>query len=110
MRVYEAYGLLFDWDPDKARINLARHGVSFGEAASVFGDPRALYGQDDEHTTPAEFRQVVTGSSDRQQVLTVIFTERQVTLRVMGNASVVIVRLITAARASRRERHDYEEK
>jgi hypothetical protein len=34
-------GLRFEWDPEKARSNLKNHGVSFVEAATVFGDPLA---------------------------------------------------------------------
>lgn len=106
--MFEAYGLLFDWDPDKARKNLAKHRVSFEEAATVFGDPRALYGEDVEHSTE-EHRQVVIGTSDRQRVLTVTFTERETMVRSNGQTRVVVIRIITAARATRRERQTYEE-
>lgn len=75
----------------------------------MFGDPRALYGEDKEHSTLDEHRQVVTGTSDRQRVLTAVFTEREVTLQSTGTKQVVI-RIITAARATRSERRDYEEK
>jgi hypothetical protein len=40
----------FEWDPDKARLNLAKHGVSFDEAASVFGDPLAITIDDPDHS------------------------------------------------------------
>lgn len=108
--MFEAYGLFLDWDPDKARANLAKHRVRFEEAATVFGDPQALYGDDEEHSTPEERRQVVIGTSDRQRVLTVTFTERETMVQINGRKQTVVIRIITAARATRRERHDYEEK
>ncbi len=32
-------GLLFEWDPNKARLNVKRHGISFDEASTAFRDP-----------------------------------------------------------------------
>jgi hypothetical protein len=43
-------GLLFGWDPDKAIANLAKHGVSFDEAKTVFGDPNEITIFDDNHS------------------------------------------------------------
>ncbi|PYV14426.1 MAG: hypothetical protein DMG21_18175, partial [Acidobacteria bacterium] len=40
----------FVWDSEKARKNLAKHGVSFKEAATVFGDPRAVTIDDPDHS------------------------------------------------------------
>lgn len=40
----------FEWDPDKATRNLARHGVPFAEAATVFGDPLAITFADPDHS------------------------------------------------------------
>jgi uncharacterized DUF497 family protein len=41
----------FEWDDKKARANVAKHGVTFHEAASVFGDSLALTFQDPDHST-----------------------------------------------------------
>ena len=43
--------LTFEWDPRKARSNLARHGVGFEEASTVFGDPLSLTIPDPDHST-----------------------------------------------------------
>jgi uncharacterized DUF497 family protein len=40
----------FEWDPEKAAANLAKHGVSFDEASTVFGDPFATTVDDFEHS------------------------------------------------------------
>lgn len=42
---------MFEWDATKAAANLAKHGVSFDEAATVFADPNALDGPDIGHST-----------------------------------------------------------
>ena len=88
----------FHWDPDKARANLAKHGVSFEEAATVFGDPLSLTIVDPEHTTPAEARFLILGQSTSERLLVVAHTET-------GDD----IRLISARLATRRERRDYEE-
>ena len=41
----------FEWDPNKARLNQVKHGISFEEAATVFRDPQALSIFDDEHSS-----------------------------------------------------------
>jgi uncharacterized DUF497 family protein len=45
----------FEWDPNKAAENLSKHGVSFDEAISVFGDPLAMTIDDPDHSID-EFR------------------------------------------------------
>ena len=90
--------LRFEWDPRKAGINRAKHGVSFKEAVTVFGDPLGRITDDPRHSETEE-RYVLLGLSARRRLLTVMFTER-------GRA----MRLISARRATRRERREYEEK
>ena len=85
-------------DPQKAARNLAKHGVSFQEAATVFGDPLGRIVSDPRHSVEEE-RYVLLGVSRQQRLLAVMFAER-------GEA----IRLISARRATRRERRDYEEK
>ena len=89
--------LNFEWDPQKAAKNLARHAVSFQEAESVFGDSLGRITTDPRHSMDEE-RYVLLGVSHRQRLLAVMFVDR-------GEA----VRLISARRATPRERRDYEQ-
>jgi uncharacterized protein len=90
---------VFEWDPRKAEANAAKHGVSFDDAVTVFLDPGALDGLDLEHSrAEARFRRL--GRSADGRVLMVAYT-----LRRSGNAETI--RLISARRASRRERAAY---
>lgn len=89
--------LRFEWDPQKAAVNLAKHGVSFDEARTVFADPLGKIVDDPRHSAE-EQRFVVLGHSERRRLLAVMFTDR-------GEA----IRLISARRATRRERREYEE-
>lgn len=83
----------FEWDDAKAEQNLAKHGVSFFEAAVVFADPFALYLEDASQTG----RMVVIGTALMPSVLYVVFVER-------GPRD----RVISARRATTHERRDYE--
>ena len=89
--------LTFEWDPNKAKSNLGKHGIGFEEASTVFGDPRSLTIPDPVHST-VESRLVIVGSSHRGKLLVVVHTER-------GDN----IRIISARVASRRERRSYEE-
>jgi hypothetical protein len=89
--------LNFEWDEEKARTNLAKHGINFEEATTVFGDPLSLTIPDPAHSQ-VEDRYIILGHSHRHRLLVVVHTER-------GDN----VRIISARRASRRERKDYEE-
>jgi len=89
--------LEFEWDEDKAKRNRNKHGVSFEEASSVFGDPLALTIPDPLHSEE-EDRFITLGESHSRRLLVVASTDR-------GNR----VRIISARVATRRERKDYEE-
>ena len=89
-------GIDFEWDQRKADANLAKHGVSFHEGKTVFGDPRAITLDDADHSTD-ERRRLVLGRSAQGRLLALAFT-----VRPAG------VRLISARPASRRERREYE--
>ena len=89
--------LQFEWDDNKARTNLAKHGVSFEEASTVFADPLSIAIPDPAHSQ-VEDRFIILGQSHRQRLLVVVHTER-------GDK----IRLISARRASRNERKQYEE-
>ena len=90
--------LKIEWDPRKAAINRAKHTVSFEEAVTVFGDPLGRITDDPRHSQLEE-RYVLLGRSERQRLLVVMFTERA-----------QAIRLISARKATRRERREYEEK
>ena len=89
--------LEFEWDEDKAKGNLKKHGVSFEEASSIFGDPLALTIPDPLHSEE-EDRFVTLGESHRRRLLVVCFTDREDRIRI-----------ISARPATRRERKNYEE-
>lgn len=84
----------FEWDDAKARANLAKHGVSFLEALTVFSDPNAIDAPD--RFIPGRF--VIIGCSTRQRVLFVVHAE-------MGAR----IRIISARKASVAQRRKYEE-
>ncbi len=87
----------FEWDPRKAASNLTKHGVSFVEAVTVFRDPQARIVPDPRHSVGEE-RLAILGQSKRGRLLSVMFAERGTRIR-----------LISARKATRRERNDYEE-
>jgi uncharacterized DUF497 family protein len=90
---------MFAWDVGKAARNLEKHAVTFFEAGSVFTDPEALDLPDPTHST-AERRSCRVGMSDEGRVLTVIYTIRR-----SGDGETI--RIISARRASRKERAAY---
>ena len=87
----------FEWDPDKAAANLAKRGVSFEEASTVFSDPLYVDFYDPRHSQ-AEHRYIIIGESKQGRALLVSYTERDETIR-----------LISARRMTRSERENYEE-
>lgn len=89
--------LLFEWDPEKADKNLAKHRVSFAEAESVFTDEYSREIPDPDHSW-TEKRFILLGRSHRGRLLVVVFTER-------GDS----IRIISARDATRHERKAYEE-
>jgi uncharacterized protein len=86
----------FQWNPIKAIDNAEKHGVSFEEAVTAFGDPLAVTISDPDHSI-GEFRFLTTGLSSSQRFLVVSHTERN------GE-----IRLISARLATRQERRIYE--
>jgi uncharacterized DUF497 family protein len=83
----------FEWDSEKADANLAKHGISFPEAATVFADPLAVYIDNGS----AEDRMVVIGTSLRERALFVVHVEHDERDRI-----------ISARRATAGEREVYE--
>jgi len=88
---------VFSWDARKALSNLKKHGVSFEEAATVFGDPDALDWDDPEHSD-AEIRSKRLGASFAGRIIIVVYTPRR-----LRNAK-EIIRIISARQATRKER------
>jgi len=86
----------FEWDDQKAASNLLKHGVSFDEAVSVFGDAKALTFSDTDHTE-VEDRSRTYGVSNQARLLVVIHTERRTGIRI-----------ISARKATRYEKSIYE--
>ncbi len=89
--------LRFEWDPEKARTNLKKHGVSFEEATTAFGDSLSLTVEDSSHSE-AEERFVTIGMAATGRVIVVVHTDRN-----------DAIRLISARPATGRERRSYEE-
>lgn len=87
---------MFEWDPRKAEANAAKHGVSFDDATTVFVDGDALDGSDSQHSSD-EMRFLRLGRAVDGRVLMVAYTLRR-------NGDAEAIRIISARRASRRER------
>lgn len=87
----------FIWSDEKAEKNLKKHQVSFEEAISVFGDPLGIAIPDPLHSQ-SEDRFVVIGRSEYNRVIVAVFIERDHK-----------VRIISARKATPKERRNYEE-
>lgn len=87
----------FEWDDAKAASNFEKHGVTFGEAATVFADPFSATTADLGHSDD-EDRFLTVGMSARNRILVVIHTDRE------GRT-----RIISAREATRREQKGYED-
>jgi uncharacterized DUF497 family protein len=89
--------VVYEWDPRKARSNRRKHGVSFTEAVSVFLDPLAWSFTDPDHSE-GERREITIGTTSTGLVVFVSHCQR-------GDRT----RVISARRATRKERQQYEE-
>lgn len=87
----------FEWDSEKASANEAKHGVSFPEATTVFGDPLSVTIPDPYHSIGEE-RFLTIGVSHQQRLLVVAHADRD-----------DAIRFINARAATRSERKTYEE-
>ena len=88
---------IFEWDPDKNKLNIQKHGISFHEAESVFSDDNLLYWPDDKHSGQEE-RFMVMGMSSYPRILLVCHCIRD------G----IKVRIISAREATLNEKQIYE--
>jgi uncharacterized DUF497 family protein len=87
----------FEWDPSKAAKNRRKHGVSFQEAATAFGDPFALTYNDPDHSVDEE-RFITLGLSAIGRLLIVAHCDRSHRIRI-----------ISARETTRFERMEYEQ-
>lgn len=94
--VYTLPSVRYEWDPVKAAANLRGHQVSFSEAATVLSDPFALTREDSQ--AEGEQRFVTLGLSDTGNLLVVVYTHREPD----------VFRVISAWKANRRQRTEYE--
>lgn len=89
--------MIYEWDENKAALNLSKHGVSFEEAKTVFDDPLYVDFYDPDHSY-GEHRFIRLGESVQRRLLFVSYRER-------NNA----IRLISAREAAPSERRAYEQ-
>lgn len=92
----------FDWDANKARTNLTKHGVSFKLATSVFRDSLALTIFDEDHSDD-EDRWVTLGRAQNGQVLVVVHASEET------SGTEMHIRIISARCADPAEVRDYEQ-
>ena len=92
----------FEWDTDKEKINIKKHGVSFEQASYVFADRFALSKFDDEHSSNEE-RWIILGKSIHETLLLVVHTFRDVD-------GLEFVRVISARKATKKEKQAYEKR
>ncbi len=85
----------FQYDPSKAAANLRKHGVSFADAEGALEDPLAITVEDPDSEGEARF--ITVGLGNAGELLVVVYTERN------GE-----YRIISARRATRKERKSYE--
>ena len=91
-------GLRFEWDAVKAIANLDKHGISFDEAQTVFGDADTITLCDDRHSD-VEDRFIDIGMSANGRILVVVYTETEARIRI-----------ISCRRATPKERRQYEQR
>lgn len=89
--------LEFEWDAAKAASNAEKHGVSFGEAATTFGDPLSVSIPDPGHSE-VEDRWIHIGLSHAGRTLVTCFVDRDDRIRI-----------ISSRPATKRERQQYEQ-
>ena len=90
-------GILFEWNEKKAAKNRLKHGVSFEEASTAFGDPLSITIEDPLHSED-ENRLVLIGKSEWFNTLVVVHIEKKDTIRI-----------ISARKAGKKEARAYEE-
>ncbi len=85
----------YEWDPNKEKSNFKKHGVKFADAVGVFEDENAITIEDDD---AKEDRFITIGMDFLSRILVVVYTFRD-----------IVIRIISARKATARERKMYEE-
>ncbi len=88
----------FEWDEDKSKLNVRKHGLTFEEAKTVFNDPFAITIGDPDHSND-EARYIDIGLSSKGRLLVVWYTDRNENIRLIG-----------CRKATQSERKAYEER
>jgi uncharacterized DUF497 family protein len=91
--------LRFEWNPQKSSANKRKHGVSFEEAQTVFYDDRAILIEDDDDEEEDRFVLLGISAALRMLVVCHCYRERD-----------AVIRIISARKANRTERKDYEQR
>jgi uncharacterized protein len=94
--------LIFEWDEEKAWMNLQKHRIGFEEARTLFGDPLLVTFRDEHHSRD-EDRYISIGNSSQGRVLLVVHTDRE------EHEDALVIRIISCRKATASERHRYEE-
>lgn len=89
--------LQFEWDSKKAQSNKRKHGITFEEASTIFGDPLSMTIPDPAHSV-GEDRFITVGTSANGKLIVVVHTERD-----------DIIRIISARKATSNETRQYEQ-
>ncbi|MGH9352300.1 MAG: BrnT family toxin [Terriglobia bacterium] len=90
--------MLFKWSSEKAKINFKKHGISFEDATTVFGDPLSITIEDPVHSSVGDERFMTLGRSRKGRLLVVVHSEKE-----------GFMRIISARRTTPSERRNYEE-
>ena len=85
----------YEWDPNKEKSNFRKHGIKFADAVGVFEDENAITIEDDD---AKEDRFITIGMDFLSRILVVVYTFRD-----------IVIRIISARKATARERKMYEE-
>jgi len=93
------WGVQFEWDEKKSRVNIRKHGVSFEEAQTVFFDPLAKVAPDAGHSK-GEARFLAVGHSAQHRLLLVVHCFRE---------NDEVIRIISARKLTASERKQYED-
>jgi hypothetical protein len=89
--------LRFEWDSKKAQSNKRKHGITFEEASTIFGDPLSITIPDPAHSI-GEDRFITIGTSANGKLIVVVHTERD-----------DVIRIISARKATSIETRQYEQ-
>lgn len=92
----------FEWDSEKEKVNIKKHGITFEQASYVFADPFALNKYDDEHSIE-EDRWVLLGKSINEVLLIVVHTFKD-------DDNIEYVRIISARKATKNEQQSYQQR